>query len=289
MMIAEWLVCSLLVVVLLILIGWRLGISLFFNQAVTAAEPWNPWVSGQTTGNREIQADCIQVFQSEAGIMAVLADGIGRENTGKVAAQVAADAIIDAYEPYHVLNNPEYLLRTAFREAHIRVQKTIGERRGGASLGVAFINQSRLFYALAGDVKVALFRGGELIPLSKGQTINVWAEKAYQEGLLSKKEVIWTLKENQIWNYIGRDGFREIEFCQQPIELKKQDVVLMISRGIYEEISWAEIEALMIKQMTVQEKANQMIRLAESKESPDKDNGSVVMLMPEVANETNQF
>lgn len=122
----------------------------------------------QTTGSRQVQADVAQIWDSSAGLMAVIADGIGSANTGKVCAQVAADAILDRYEPYCELNDPIYFFRTSFLEASQRIQRTIGERRGGASTGAVFINRSHLYYAVAGDIRVAVMRGGEMIPLSKG-------------------------------------------------------------------------------------------------------------------------
>ena len=87
----------------------------------------------QTTGTCELQSDCVQVSKTRAGVMAAMADGIGRANTGKVSAQIAVDTVLDRYEPYHVLNSPAYFFRSVFQEANIRIQKTIGERRGGAS------------------------------------------------------------------------------------------------------------------------------------------------------------
>jgi len=36
------------------------------------------------------------------------------------------------------------------------------------------MNQTHLHYALAGNIRIALFRHGELIPLSKGQTLDVY-------------------------------------------------------------------------------------------------------------------
>ena len=128
----------------------------------------------QTTGNKEIQADKAQVVATNAVRIAVLADGIGKKNTGQVCAQIAMDTILDQYEPYQILNNPDYLFKTAFYEANRRIQETLGERRGGVSLGVAFMNQTHLHYALAGNIRIALFRHGELIPLSKGQTLDVY-------------------------------------------------------------------------------------------------------------------
>ena len=41
----------------------------------------------QTTGSRQVQADVAQIWDSSAGLMAVIADGIGSANTGKVCAQ----------------------------------------------------------------------------------------------------------------------------------------------------------------------------------------------------------
>ena len=137
----------------------------------------------QTTGSRQVQADVAQIWDSNAGLMAVIADGIGSANTGKVCAQVAADAILDRYEPYCELNDPVYFFRTSFLEASQRIQRTIGERRGGASTGAVFINRSHLYYAVAGDIRVAVMRGGEMIPLSKGQTLDVLAAQAYEDGI----------------------------------------------------------------------------------------------------------
>lgn len=259
------------------------------QKAPKRESAWEQWAFSQTTGNREIQADCVQVHQNPAGMMAVLADGIGKANTGKVAAQVAVDTVMDGFEPYHVLANPQYLFRTAFLEAHSRVQKTIGERRGGASMGAAFMNDTHLYYALAGNIRIALLRNGELIPLSKGQTMNVLAQDAYQEGALSKQETIWSMEETRIWNYLGKDGFHEIEICKSPVLLKKGDLVMMASQGIYGELSWAEMEEVLLEPGTIKEKADCLVMKAEKKNSDDKENGSVLLLVSEVADEKNQF
>ncbi|WP_460644137.1 PP2C family protein-serine/threonine phosphatase [Lacrimispora brassicae] len=247
------------------------------------------WFISQTTGNKEIQSDYVQVFQNEAGITAVMADGIGKENTGKVAAQIAVDTALDAFESYRTLHNPEYLFQTAFLEAHRRIQQTIGERRGGASMAVLFVNQTHLYYALAGNIRIALLRNEELIPLSEGQTLDVLARKAYQEGCLSRDKTIWSQTETQIWNYLGKDGFHEIEICKPPISLQPGDLIVMLSQGIYEELSWVDIEEILLKEVTLKEKAGSIIEGTEKKEAQDKENGSVLLLATEVHHEKSQF
>ncbi len=231
----------------------------------------------QTTGNKEIQADKAQVVATNAGRIAVLADGIGKKNTGQVCAQVAMDTILDQYEPYQILNNPDYLFKTAFYEANRRIQATLGERRGGVSLGVAFMNQTHLHYALAGNIRIALFRHGELIPLSKGQTLDVLAQDAWKDGKISRQEAVWSMEESRMWNYLGMDGFHEIELCSCPVQLKPQDVVFMATCGIFEELSWSEIEDILAEPGSRQERAEAIVRATEGKESKEKENGSVII------------
>lgn len=236
------------------------------------------WGTAQTGGSREIQADRVEVIKTGAGVLGILADGIGRENTGRVCAQIALDAAADAYEPYQVLTNPEYLFRTVCREANVRIQKTIGERRGGACLGLVFLGDGYLHYGLVGDIRIALFRGGELIPLSQGHTLDVLARQAYEEGRISKKEAIWSMEEKRRWNYLGMDGFKEIEVPEQPVRLKKGDLAVMVSRGIWQELSWADLEDLLSGDESLPEKARQIAWAAGRSPGDDKENGSVVIL-----------
>ena len=243
----------------------------------------------QTTGTCELQSDCVQVSKTRAGVMAAMADGIGRANTGKVSAQIAVDTVLDRYEPYHVLNSPAYFFRSVFQEANIRIQKTIGERRGGASLGAVYLNGETACYALAGDIRIALFRGEELIPISRGHTVDVLAAASYREGKLSRREALWSQEEKRVWNYLGMDGFRQVEMGELPIRLKTGDVVLMASRGIWQEVPPGELEDLLLAGGSLQEKAERIVRAAEASDSKERENGSILLVRAEVTDETEQF
>ena len=121
---------------------------------------------------------------------------------------------------------PLLIFKTAFYEANRRIQQTIGERRGGAAMGAVFMDARWLHYAVAGDIKIALLRGDELIPLSRGQTLDVLAMQAYEEGRISRQDAVLCMDEKRIWNYLGQDGFHEIELCDLPVQLKRGDKVL---------------------------------------------------------------
>ena len=278
---------ALLMTALAVLLLGRVFLAWFFSdgrgRAGRRRRGEESWGTAQTRGSREIQADMTEIRKTRAGVLAILADGIGRENTGRVCAQIALDAAADAYEPYEVLTNPEYLFRTVCREANARIQKTIGERRGGACLGLAFLGNGHLYYGVVGDIRIALYRGGELIPLSQGHTLDVLARQAYEAGRISKKETVWSMEEKRRWNYLGMDGFREIEIPEGPIRLKRDDLVVMVSRGIWQALSGADLEDLLAGGESPQEKARQIVWAAGRKPGDDKENGSAVILRAEEA------
>lgn len=247
----------------------------------------NIGVVSQTTGNQEFQADVAGIDVSTAGILAVLSDGIGKENTGKICSQIAADTILDSFQPYKVLHNPEYFFKISFHEAHKRIQKILEDRKGGACLAAAFVKGGMLHYGLAGDIRIAILRNEELIPISKGHTIDVLALNAYENGVLSKNQTLWTMEDKNVWNFVGKDGFREIEIAEKPVALKPGDIVLLLTKGVYESLSWADIEDILLKDLTVKEKADNIIMEVERKSGMEKENGSVVLLMPEVQYEKN--
>lgn len=238
----------------------------------------------QTTGNKEIQADAMDIMITGAGKLAVLADGIGRENTGKVCATLAVREFMEAFSFYRVLNNPEYFFERTMYSLHRSMQKVLEERQGGASVGVAFLADEKLYYAMAGQIRIALLRGGELISLCDSQTIDVLAQRAYKEGRLGRQETIWSLGNKDIWNYVGKDGFCQMELCEVPVTLRKGDLAVMMTKGIYEEVSYAEIERILANEtLTAQGKAEKIIQYADRSLAQDKDNGSIMVLLTDGA------
>lgn len=238
----------------------------------------------QTTGNKEIQADAMDVMITQAGKLAVLADGIGKENTGKVCAALAVQEFMEAFSFYKSLHNPEYFFERTMYSTHRNMQKLLEERQGGASVGVVFLAEEKLYYAMAGQVKIALIRGTDFISLCESQTVDVLAKRAYQKGKLGRQETIWSLSDRDLWNYVGKDGFCQMELCEVPVQLKKGDLVVMMTKGIYEEVSGAEIERIMTNEMyDAQGKAEKIVRCADKSPAQDKDNGSIMVLLTDGA------
>ena len=91
------------------------------------------------------------------------------------------------------------------------------------------------------------------------------------------REAVWSMEETRCWNYLGMDGFHEIELPERPVRLRAKDRIVMVSKGIWQELSWAELEDILAAGESCFKQAAQAVREAEKKPGEDKENGSIVL------------
>lgn len=240
--------------------------------------------SCKTIGSREIQEDFYKIVKTENGLLAVLADGMGKKLGGKIAARKVTEVFGELFSEYNALDHPFYYFQKAFMAANREVLKLLGDGRGSASASAVMLqensgtgNYPTLYYAIVGNVKIAVFRNGELVPVGSGHTVNVLAEDRYYAGSLAREDALALLKEKRVYNYIGRDGFKDIEVYDMPIRLKKDDIVALMSDGVYEGMEWKELEAYLSVKASCRQKAFQIIEHINRKPG-NKDNACIVLI-----------
>lgn len=231
-----------------------------------------------TIGGRQVQEDNYGTCQSAEGFLAVLADGMGRNYGGKVSSQIAVNTLKDMFAGYHASENPAYFFRKAFHRVNREILDELDDKRGGASVGVALIKDNYLYYAVAGNVKIAVYRKDSLIPLSAGHTIDVLVEDRFTQGAITREEALRLLEDRRLYNYLGQDGFREIEYVDTPVRLKEKDIVVLMSDGVYDGMDWKVIEEILSSRKKCQQKAYEIIEVINADSSQTKDNASVVLV-----------
>ncbi|MGN0305139.1 MAG: PP2C family protein-serine/threonine phosphatase, partial [Lachnospiraceae bacterium] len=232
-----------------------------------------------TIGNREVQEDQAEFLTTSAGTMAVLADGGGQIYGGRIAAQTAVQTCVEIFKDYNAFNNPQYFFRKAFNSANREILKCLGdEGRGTASVGCVLIHQQVLYYAVVGNVKIGVYREGNLVPVSTGHTISVLAEKQFHEGRISREDALVLLENQRLYNYLGQDEFKDIEYVDAPVQLKQGDIVVLMSDGVYDLLSLKEIERVLEGTEDCQKKAFNVTELINRSTKPFKDNASIVLL-----------
>lgn len=238
----------------------------------------------KTIGGREIQEDFYKVTRTGEGLLAVLADGMGKELGGKIAARKVTEVFEELFKEYNALDHPYYFFQKAFQTANMEILKLFDDGRGSAAASAVMLRESPvhgeypvLYYAIVGNVKLAVFRNGELIPIGSGHTIDVLAQDKYYSGDITREDVLALLNTKRIYNYIGKDNFKDIEFYDTPVQLRKNDIVALMSDGIYEGMEWKELEEYLGQRKKCDKLAFDVVEHINRGER-EKDNASIVLI-----------
>lgn len=231
-----------------------------------------------TIGSREIQEDAYGIVEGQGGIMAVLADGMGSGYGGRIASRIAVETFQDMFSDGNAFYNPQYYFRRAFHAANRGILECLDGERGAASVAAVMVKNRKLYYASVGNVKVAVYRNGELVPVTSGHTVSVLARKKYMEGKLTRQAAVSMLEQHRTYNYVGQDGFRDIEFFDVPVTLYGGEYVALLSGGMHEGVSWREIEKCLGKKGSCAEKALELTELVNGRTDEDMDNASIVII-----------
>ncbi len=235
--------------------------------------------AASTLGSREVQQDYFGTKKIHSTLLMLMADGIG-EN-GDSAAKLAVDTFRDLFNDKSVTDRPQYFFQRAANAANKKIVNTLEERQGETSIAAVIVNNSKFFYMLVGNSKIAVFRNGDLIPVSQGQTVDVLARQRYDEGKISKSETLALLNEHRRYNVLGQDSFQEIEIFDKPLDLQSNDLIVLMSEGVFNTLQWNEIELALEKKSSAKEAAKEIISRVNRSPRVDKDNASVLIYRQE--------
>ncbi|GLC80090.1 PP2C family protein-serine/threonine phosphatase [Lacrimispora brassicae] len=232
----------------------------------------------KTIGDREVQEDEYGINNFGEGLMAVLADGQGKLHSGRIASLSSIQVFQEVFQLREAFYHPQYYFGKAFRRANKEILQKLADNRGTASVGVALIKNLTLYYAVVGNIKIAVYRNRELVPISTGHTIDMLAKQKYQEGTLTKQETVTLLENHRLYNFVGRDGFYDVEVFDTAITLRTGEYVLLMSDGVYDTVRWRDIEECLAKEASCQSKAEAIVEMIDQNPQNDKDNASIMII-----------
>ena len=203
----------------------------------------------------------------EVGALYVVADGVGGQEEGAAAAQLAVLMIREAY--YRSRQNgrsiPEALARAIHRanQAIYEEAQTRGARRMGCTLVAAALDGDDLYLAHVGDARAYLTRQGKLERLTKDDT---WVEKQVEAGLISPEQAAQHELRNIVTQVLGNKP--EIEINQQQQKLPPGETLLLCSDGLYDRLDNARLYQI-IRQQPPAAAAPALVQAAIAAETTD--------------------
>lgn len=232
-----------------------------------------------TIGSRQVQEDCFFLNDSKNGTLLALADEMGEPFGGKIASRIAIDVVSDMFDSYNPLDNPNYFFRKSYNTVNREILKELQNGiNGKTSLTTAIIYQNRLYYATVGNVKLAIYRKGDLVEISTGHTIDSLAKEKFVTGKITRQEAVRLLENQRLYNFLGADGFKDLEIFDKPVDLIDEDIVVLMTDGIYELLTFNELEESLNKKIPTEQMALEIIEKVNQNKTENKDNASVVLL-----------
>lgn len=228
-----------------------------------------------TLGTRISQQDYFGVKEISGAMLVVLADGSGEQ--GDIAAKISVDTFRDLFANKAAVDKPQYFFRRAANATNKKILNVLEERQGFSSVAAVVINGSTLVYSLVGNCRVAVFRNGDLIPVSEGQTIDVLARHRYEEGRISKLQTLALLDRHRLYNVLGQDAFQDIELFSKPLAITPKDLVVVFSEGVSNVLRWKELEDILDAGDPPQILADEIIRRVNQSSFVDKPNATVLI------------
>lgn len=197
-------------------------------------------------GARKEQQDSFSVsdpaVRSTLGTLAVVADGMGGLAGGAQVSQCAVSAVMERF--YRLQGDPERVLLLLAEEANRAVNQLLGEagrRKSGSTLVMGLLKGGKFYHLSVGDSRICLLRQGRLHTLNR--------EHVYRDELALKAvNATGTWEEADthprgagLTSYLGMGELKYLDIPQQPLAVLPGDKLILMSDGVYNALSEAEL------------------------------------------------
>ncbi|MBP3392824.1 MAG: serine/threonine-protein phosphatase [Clostridia bacterium] len=200
-------------------------------------------------GNRILQEDCVgYVLKRKEGIV-VLCDGMGGHDGGQMASRTAVEGFLQAYNTYdESVSVQEFLLATLDgldRTIHGLKRSDGNLMQAGTTITAIYIQDNRLFWVSAGDSRLYAIRNREMVQITKDHTYRMLLDLRKSKGEISQEEYKTEIKRGQMLiSFLGVGGLPYVENNKAPFMLQGDDLLVLMSDGIYKLLEPKEMEEL---------------------------------------------
>ncbi len=177
------------------------------------------------------------------GLLVIVADGMGGHAAGEEASRLATDVVSRVYYAHE--GAPQTALIDALQQANRAIYEAAQadpDRKGmGTTCTVVAILGDRAYLAHVGDSRMYLLREGTLRQMSEDHTL---VQAMVKDGTLSAEEADTHEEKNVILRALGTRPQVEVSTWDAPVQLLVNDRLLLCSDGLYDLVTFSEIEQL---------------------------------------------
>ncbi len=212
------------------------------------------------------------------GSLFAISDGVGGSRAGEVASSEAVNVLLQEYYfGDHTLRCPERF-KTAYQLTALHIYD-LAETSGSCNkmmctLSALLVRGRKFYISHVGDSKIFLLRGGELIQLTKDQTV---VGKMVRMGLINREQARTHPSRHVLLRSLGERPILPADFYSG--NLQEGDLFFLSTDGLFEHLTEEEIRSFLLEGKQETDGINQLIELANSRGG--EDNMTVMTVAPE--------
>ncbi|MDX5363193.1 MAG: protein phosphatase 2C domain-containing protein [Pseudazoarcus pumilus] len=230
-------------------------------------------------GKRKTNQDRIAYSYSRDALLMLVADGMGGHLHGEIAAQIATEIIVGAFqrEARPGLEDPTRFLRNALDDAHNAIldyafDKYLPEAPR-TTIVACIVQQSSAWWAHAGDSRLYVLRHGEVVAQTRDHSR---VQMLLDQGLIRPEEADRHPERNRIYSCLGGDHPPQIDLSPR-ITLWEEDVVALCSDGVWGPVGEAGMTGV-LSDGDIMQRVPDLLDRAEKIAGPVCDNLSIVAM-----------
>ena len=200
-------------------------------------------------GGRADQQDSAGFEFTERGGITVICDGMGGHDGGRLASSYAVSHIIEMYVGRDAgIPINEFLLNSADsidRDINAISYPDGTRMQAGSTIVCTVIEGNSLFWLSVGDSRIYLSRNNEFVRITTDHNYLTRLEYELSCGQITREEYEAELyKSDALVSFLGVGGMSMIDSNELPFELRKNDMIILASDGLYKIISDEQIKLL---------------------------------------------
>lgn len=231
-------------------------------------------------GKRSYQQDSFGVFEYSEGVFAIVADGMGGLTDGDKVSQKIVYSMMNKVSEIEINNHVNQLYPlAAYANSEVNAMLDgCGRNKSGSTLVAVLANRDYFHWISIGDSRIYLFRNGKLIQMNSE---HIYKRELFLDAMnqrMSFSDVMKDRQRNCVTSYVGMGEIKYVEGSLKAVETIDGDKVLVMSDGVFNTLTEAEICDVLLHTEHGKQAAEVLGEKIEEKNHPKQDNYTVIIL-----------